>query len=151
MEHTFSQIYIHIVFSVKNRERLISRTWKEELYKYISGIITNEGQKLYIINGDMDHIHMLIGMYPNKSISDLVRAIKANSSAFIKEKRFTGGSFNWQRGFAAFSIGKSEVKRLIHYINIQEQHHGGKTFAEEYETFLDKYGIEFDRKYLFKE
>ena len=123
MEHSFSQLYIHIVFSVKHRERLISRIWKEELYKYISGIITNKGQKLYIINGDMDHIHLLIGMYPDKSISDLVRDIKANSSAYIKEKGLVKGPFHWQRGFAAFSIGKSELQRLIEYIKGQEKHH----------------------------
>jgi REP element-mobilizing transposase RayT len=86
MANTYSQIYIQIVFAVKGRQNLISSKWKDELFKYITGIVTNEGQKLIAINGMPDHVHILIGLKPNKALSDLVRDIKANSSRFINEK-----------------------------------------------------------------
>lgn len=95
MANTYMQLYIQIVFAVKGRQNLVSTIWKDELYKYITGIVTNEGQKLIAINGMPDHIHILIGLKPDKSLSDLVRAIKANSSRFINEKRWINGKFEW--------------------------------------------------------
>ena len=103
MADTFTQIYIHVVFSVKGRENLVSRKWKIDLYKYITGIIRNEGQKLIAINGMPDHIHLLIGMKPNKALSDLVRDVKANSYRYINQKSWINGKFEWQKGFGAFS------------------------------------------------
>jgi len=103
MADTYSQIYIHIVFAVKGRDNLISGKWKDELYKYITGIITNEGQKLLAINGMPDHVHILIGLKPTMALSNIVRDIKANSSKFINEQRFIAGKFEWQQGFGAFS------------------------------------------------
>ncbi len=149
MPNTYSQVYIQIVFAVKRRENLISKDWKEELYKYISGIITNKGHKLIIVNGVSDHIHIFVGLKPSMSISDLVRDIKNNSSNFINENKFTPKKFSWQEGFGAFSYANSQIGNVYNYILNQEQHHCTKTFKEEYIEFLKKYEIEYDEKFLF--
>ena|SRR5438876_2524838 len=148
MANTYSQIYIHIVFSVKNRTNLIKRSWKDELYKYITGIVKSKKQKLIAINGEQDHIHVLIGMKPDMKISDLVRDIKANSTNFINDKRFSIGKFEWQEGYGAFSCSRSQLQDVIRYIENQEEHHRTRTFREEYVQFLRKYNIKFEEKYL---
>ena len=99
MANTYTQLYFHIVFAVRGRQNHISPKWKEELYKYISGVVTNKGQKLMTINGIPNHIHLLIDTKPNCNLSDLIRDIKANSSKWINEKRFINGRFMWQKGF----------------------------------------------------
>ena len=96
MAGTYSQIYIQAVFTVKGRENLIHKSWREELHKYISGIITAKQQKSIIVNGVADHVHCFIGLKPSMSISDLIRDIKNNSSKFINEKGFVNGKFQWQ-------------------------------------------------------
>jgi putative transposase len=149
MANTFSQIYIQIVFAVKNRSALISGKWEEELYKYISGIIKNKGQKPLAINGVENHIHILIGMKPDCNISDLVREIKKSSGTFIKEKKFTSHQFNWQEGFGAFSYSPSQLDNVIHYVVNQKEHHKKKTFQEEYLEMLHEFEIEFKTEYLF--
>src|SRR3954451_23323311 len=113
MANTFSQIYIQVVFAVQGRQNLISSEWKEELYKYITGIVTNHGQKLIAIGGVADHIHILIGFKPNFEISKLVQEIKANSSRFINKKQFVRGRFSWQEGFGAFSYSRSQLDTVI--------------------------------------
>lgn len=148
---TYSQIYIQIIFAVKNRESMIRSSWEEELYKYITGIITNKGQKLLAINGVEDHIHILIGMKPSCCLSDLVREIKKSSNSFIKEKQFTRFKFEWQEGFGAFSYSHSALDNVIAYINNQKEHHKKKTFKEEYKAFLMKFNVEHQDKYLFKD
>lgn len=148
MANTFSQIYIHVIFSVKRWEYLISNQWKEELYKYITGIIRNKNQKLLIINGMPDHLHLLIGLKPDKSLSDLVRDIKNNSSNFINEKGFVKGKFSWQEGFGAFSYSDSQLNKIINYIKNQELHHQKKSFKEEYIEILKKFKIDYNEKYL---
>ena len=110
MANTYTQLYFHIVFAVKGRNNLISINWEEELYKYITGIISNKNQKLMIVNGMPNHIHLLIGTKPNCNLSDLVRDLKANSSKWINEKRFVRGKFEWQRGFGAFTVSQSVDK-----------------------------------------
>lgn len=151
MANTYSQIYIQIVFAVKGRQNLISNNWKDELFKYITGIITNEDQKLIAINGMPDHIHILIGLKPNKALSDLVRDIKANSSRFINEKRWINGKFEWQTGFGAFTYSQSQLTNVIHYIQNQEIHHKTKTFKEEYIEFLKAFEIDYKDEYVFDE
>ena len=150
MTGTFSQIYIQVVFAVKGRESLIHKSWEEELYKYISGIITNKGQKMLAINGMPDHIHILIGMKPSCSLSDLVREIKKSSNEFIKEKKFVKGKFQWQEGYGAFSYSHSNLDNVIKYIMTQKEHHKKKTFREEYLEFLNKFEVEFKEEYLFE-
>ena len=151
MANTYTQLYFHIVFAVKGRSNYISEQWKDELYKYISGIIANKDQKLMIMNGMPNHIHLLIGTKPNCNLSDLIRDIKANSSKWINEKKFTNFHFEWQTGFGAFTVSQSVVSNVIEYIKNQEEHHRKKTFKEEYVEFLKAYQIDFKDEYLFDE
>ncbi len=150
MAGTFSQIYIQLVFAVKNRESLILPVWEEDLYKYISGIIRNKEQKMLAINGSANHIHILIGMKPNCCLSDLVREIKKSSNEFINENRFSKSKFQWQEGYGAFSYSHSSLDNVITYIANQKEHHRRKTFKEEYKAFLLKYQIEHKDEYLFE-
>jgi len=150
MANTYTQIHIHIVFTVQNKDCIISKQWKDELYKYITGIIQNNGHKLLAINGMPDHIHLFLGMRPTQSISDLAQDVKGNSSKWINQKRFVKGRFSWQEGFGAFSYSKSHVDNVIDYIKNQSIHHKKKTFIEEYHDLLEKFGIDFDERYIFK-
>jgi len=151
MSNTFSQLYVHVVFAVKGRANLISAKWKEDLFKYITGIITNKNQKLIQINGVSDHLHLLIGIKPNCNLSDLVRDVKANSSKWINENKFVKGKFEWQEGFGAFSVGYSQIETVVNYILNQEEHHRKKTFREEYIKFLNDYQIDFKPEYVFED
>lgn len=150
MAGTFSQIYIQIVFAVKNRENLIDKEWKDELYKYIAGIIKGKNQKPIIVNGMPDHVHIFIGLRPVMAISDLVRDIKNNSSNFINDRKFVKGKFSWQEGYGAFSYSHSHIETVYNYILNQDKHHKKKTFREEYVDFLKKFNIEHNEKYLFE-
>lgn len=149
MANTFSQIYIQIVFAVQHRNALIEQAWEEQLYKYITGIVQNKGQKMIAINGIPDHIHIFIGLKPSCSISDLVREIKKSSSSFIKENNFSKRSCNWQEGFGAFSYSHSHINAVYKYVMNQKQHHMKETFQEEYINLLKKFEVEYDEKYLF--
>lgn len=149
MPGTFSQIYIQIVFAVKGRENLIALNWKDELHKYIAGIIKGKAQKPIIVNGMPDHIHAFIGLKPSMKISDLVRDIKNNSTNFINENKFVRGKFFWQEGYGAFSYSHSQISDVYDYILHQEKHHKKKSFREEYLEFLHKFEIEYNEKYLF--
>lgn len=149
MANTYTQLYTHVVFAVKGRANLISPKWKEELYKYITGIVTNKSQKMMIINGMPDHVHILIGLKPDCNLSDLVRDIKANSSKWINEKKWVTGKFEWQNGFGAFSVSSSLIQTVVNYIQNQEEHHRQKTFREEYIDFLNAYQIDFKPEYIF--
>ena len=150
MANTYSQIYIHVVFTVKGRANLIRKDFKDELHKYIAGIIRNEEQKLLAIGGVSDHIHIFIGLKPDQKISDLVSIIKANSSKFINEKKYVKGKFNWQEGYGAFSYAQSQKDTVIKYIMNQEKHHIKKSFKEEYTELLKRFEIESSEKYLFE-
>ena len=150
MAGTFSQIYIQVVFAVKGRESLISSLWEEELYKYISGIVTNKGQKILAIQGTSDHIHFLIGMKPSCCLSDLVREIKKSSHQFIEDKKFLKYRFQWQEGYGAFSYSHSSLDNVIKYIMNQKEHHKKQSFKDEYMAFLKKFDIAFKDEYLFE-
>jgi putative transposase len=149
MPGTFSQLYIQIVFAVKGRENLIHTSWKEELHKYMAGIIKGKGQKPIIVNGMPDHIHVFVGLKPSMPVSDLVRDIKNNSSNFINDRKLVKGKFSWQEGYGAFSYSHSHIGKVYQYILNQEEHHKTKTFREEYTDFLIKFGIEYNEVYLF--
>ena len=150
MQNTYSQIYIQIVFAVKGRENLIEEKNRCELQKFITGIVSKRNQKMLAIYAMPDHVHILIGMEPDISISDLVRDIKAGSSKFINDSKWINGKFNWQQGFGAFSYSKSHLDNVIKYILNQKEHHEKETFKVEYLNFLEKFGIEYNEKYLFE-
>ena len=149
MAGTYSKIYIQLVIAVKGRQNLLSKSWREDVFMYIAGIIKNKGQKPIIVNGVGDHIHILVGLKPSMSISDLARDIKNNSTRFINEKKLVVGKFAWQEGYGAFSYAESQVDAVYRYIENQEEHHRKLGFKEEYKQFLQEYNIEHDDKYLF--
>jgi putative transposase len=150
MSNTFSQMYVQVVFAVKYRESLIRPEWEDELYKYITGAVQSEGQKMLAINGMPDHLHFFMGIKPNLSLSDLVREIKKSSNDMIKRNKFTKNNFQWQEGFGAFTYGHSQLDGVINYIHNQKEHHKRITFKDEYIVLLKEFGIKFEEKYLFK-
>ena len=150
MANTFSQIYIQTVFAVNGRLSLIRPEFKEELYKYMTGIVKNNCQKLISINGMSDHVHILIGLKPAMALADLVRDIKADSSNFINKRKWIRGRSSWQEGYGAFSYGHSQLDTIIRYIQNQEQHHRRRSFKDEYLAWLKKFEIPFEEKYVFQ-
>ena len=151
MSNTYTQIHVQAIFAVQNRDCIITPDWEEDLYKYITGIVQKEGHKMLQINGMPDHVHLLFGLRPNQSISDLMRIVKTNSSKWINEQQFLKTKFSWQAGYGAFSYSKSQIPQVFRYIQIQKQHHQKRTFREEYLDILKKSGIDFDARYIFKE
>lgn len=149
MANTFSQIYIQYVFAVKGRQNLLQKPWRDQVFKYMSGIIKSKGQKPIIVNGVADHVHVFVGIKPEIRISDLVRDIKNNSSNFINDQKWTVGRFSWQEGYGAFSYSNSHIERVYKYILQQEEHHRKKSFKQEYLDLLQKFEVEYDERYLF--
>lgn len=150
MANTYTQIHIQVVFAVEGRQSLIQSGWKDELYKYITGVVQNHGHKVLQINGMPDHVHLFIGMRPTQSLSDLMKQVKQDSSKWINERRFVQGRFAWQAGYGAFSYSQSAIPNVISYIQTQELHHSKKTFKEEYQQLLEEFQVEFDDRYVFK-
>ena len=150
MAGTFSQIYIQVVFAVQGRQNMLQKPWRDEVFKYMAGIIKGKNQKPIIVNGVSDHVHLFIGLKPSMCLSDLVRDIKNNTTNFIKEKKFLRGEFAWQEGYGAFSYSHSQLDDVYKYILNQEEHHHKRTFKEEYLDFLEKFEIEHDVRYLFE-
>jgi REP element-mobilizing transposase RayT len=151
MANTYTQIHIHAVFAVQNRLSLITESWRNRLYNYIAAIIQNHEHKLLAINGMPDHVHILFGMRPIQSLSDLMQDIKSDSSRWINENRLVAGRFSWQAGYGAFSYSKLQIPSVIRYIKNQEQHHRQKTMREEFEDLLIFHGILYDTKYILKD
>ena len=149
MANTFTQVYIHFVFAVENRASLIQPDWEEELYKYISGIVTNKQHKMITINGMPDHIHLFLGLDATKSLSETMQIVKGESSEWINKKGFVKGRFSWQSGYGAFSYGRSQIESVYRYIKNQKEHHKEYSFQSEYLGLLKKFDIKFDERYLF--
>lgn len=150
MPNTYTQLYIQTVFAVKHRHGLIRTAWKEDLYRYITGIVQNQGHKLLTVNGMPDHVHAFIGLNPKQSVSELMQYLKMDSAKWINEKRLTPGRFEWQSGYGAFSYGHSQIDSVVKYIQNQEEHHRKWTFLEEYMAFLQKFNVPYDERYVFK-
>jgi putative transposase len=150
MANTYTQIYIQVVFAVQGRQNLIAPERKEELHKYITGIVTRQGQKLIAVHCMPDHTHVLIGLKPNMALSDLVGNIKTGSTNHINENRWVAGRFSWQEGFGAFSYAHSQLGSVADYIRDQVKHHARKTFRQEYLQLLRRFQIPYDERYIFK-
>jgi REP element-mobilizing transposase RayT len=148
--NTYTQIHIHGVFAVQNRISLILEAWREDLYRYISGIVQNHGHKMLQIGGMPDHIHILFGMRPVETLSGLMKTVKGESSEWINKQRFVPGRFSWQEGYGAFSYGKSQVDDVVQYIANQPEHHKKHDMASEYRTLLQMFNVEYDDRYIFK-
>ena len=148
MANTFTQIYLHLVFAVQNRISLIQPEWKDEIYKYITGIVRNNNHKLIAINGMPSHLHIAIGYKPHQLVSGLLQDIKGDSSKWINQKNLVRGHFSWQAGYGAFSFSHSHIDAVVKYIVNQEKHHKKQSFREEYIEMLKKYNVPFDDKYI---
>ncbi len=151
MANTYTQLYIQTVFAVQNRESLIHSEWKDELYKYITGIVQNNKHKLIAINGMSNHIHVFIGYKPHQLLPDLLQDIKGSSSGWINKRGFVKGKFRWQESYGAFSYSHSQIDRVVKYIKTQEQHHKNKTFREEYIEFLNDFSIDYNERYILRD
>ena len=151
MANTYTQIHIQGIFAVQNRLSLIIDPWKEELYRYITAIISKNGHTPLAINGMPDHIHFVCGMRPTQSISDLMQDIKSYSSGWINKSNFIKGKFRWQDGYGVFTYSKSQLANVINYVHSQQSHHQQKSFLEEYREILDRAEIKYDPRYLFHE
>lgn len=151
MPNTYTQLYAHVVFAVKGRSNLISIKWENQLYQYITGIINHKNQKLMIVNGMPDHIHLLIGFKPDCNLSDLIRDIKSNSSKWVNENKMLSGRFEWQRGFGAFTLAQSQIHSVINYIRNQKDHHRVQSFRNEYIEILKQYEIDYKPEFLFED
>jgi REP element-mobilizing transposase RayT len=150
MANTYTQLYIHLVFAVEHRDRLILPSFKDELMKYITGIIQNKGNKLLAINTMPDHGHIFLGLNPKNSISGLVKEVKVSSGDFINDKKWLRGKFHWQEGYGAFSYSHSQIDAVVKYILNQEKHHKRISFKEEYKKILKSLDIKYEEAYLFK-
>ncbi len=149
MPNTYTQIHIQCVFAVKFRAALIAPSWEDHLYRYITGIVQNQGHKLLAINGMPDHIHLFFGMRPVQSIADLMREIKGDSSEWVNRERFVRSSFRWQEGYGAFSYRKKDISDVCGYIARQKEHHAKVRFLDEYKLLLQEFDVEYDNKYIF--
>lgn len=149
MSNTYTQIHLHCVFAVKNRESLIVPPWQDRLHKYIIAIINNNGHRALAVNSMPDHIHLCFGLKPDQSLSDLMRFVKADSSKWINEQRFVRGKFRWQEGYGSFGIYKPHLYRVINYIDKQQEHHKKIAFLNEYRDMLIEHEVQFDERYIF--
>jgi len=143
MPNTYTQIHIHCIFAVKYRLALIAKEWKDRLHQYITGIVQNHEHKMISINSMPDHLHMLFGMRPTQSLSNLMQIVKGDSSEWLNDQKITPVTFRWQEGYGAFSIGVSGIDDTTKYIQNQAEHHRNVTFKEELETFLKKHAMEY--------
>lgn len=149
MANTYTQIYMHIVFAVGRRECLIANEWAEELYKYMAGTCKNRKHFVHAINGAADHVHLLIGMHPGESVSELVQSLKIQTSKWINDK-YLHGAFNWQSGYGAFSYSRSFVPAVKKYVENQREHHKKVRFEDELKAIFDKAGIDYKKEYMMK-
>ncbi|MES2730451.1 MAG: IS200/IS605 family transposase [Bacteroidota bacterium] len=149
MANTFSQIYLQFVFAVKHRESLIAKEHKEELHKYITGLVQNRQAKMLAIHCMPDHTHLFVGFKPTILIADFVKEIKVESNEFINSQKWVKGKFGWQEGYGVFSYSHSHIDAVVKYVHNQPIHHQKKTFRQEYLELLSKFEISFEEKYLF--
>jgi putative transposase len=149
MPNTYTQIHIQAVFAVKFRAALIRDMWREDLHQYITGIVRKQGHKLLCINSVDDHMHVIFGMRPVQSLSDLMQDIKGGSSEWINSKRFSPYRFEWQQAFSAFSYSRSDLTNVIAYVRNQQEHHKTETFLDEYRRMLKTFEVDYDERYIF--
>jgi len=150
MANTFHQIHLQFVFAARHRQSMIPKEHKEELHKYITGLVQNRKAKMLAVHCMPDHIHIFAGLRPMIFIPDFVKEIKVESNEFINDKKWTKSKFEWQDGYGVFSYSHSHIDNVVRYVLNQEEHHKKKTFRQEYHEFLQKFEIPFEEKYLFE-
>lgn len=147
---TFTQMYVQVVFAVKNREAVLTKSIRGQVFEYIGGINKNLKHKSIIVNGISNHVHILFGLNPAVSVSDTVYHIKRSSSLFINSEKLCAGRFSWQEGYGAFTYSRSQLDYVYKYIENQEAHHARDSFREEYISLLRKHETDYDPRYLFE-
>ncbi len=150
MANTYTQLNMHVVFSVKGRENFLLNTFRDDLFKYISGILNKLEQYPLAVNGYKDHVHIFFEIQPTKSLSEIIRVVKSNSSKWINKENFIRGKFSWQEGYGGFSYSRSQRNNVIQYIIKQEEHHNKRTFREEYLELLKLFEIDFNDQFIFE-
>jgi len=149
MSHTYANILIHALFSTKDRQRWLIPEIREEAFSYLGGTINELGGQSLLVNGPLDHVHMLFVQPRTRSIASIMEKVKAHSSSWVKDRWPNRRHFGWQTGYAAFSVSKSHVEDVERYIRNQEEHHRKVSFQEEVIAFLMKQGVEYDPRYVF--
>ncbi|MFG0264901.1 MAG: IS200/IS605 family transposase [Rhodopirellula sp. JB055] len=149
MPSTHHGLLIHVVFSTKQRFKLLKPIWRNELHSYIGGIASEHRATLLRAGGIEDHIHLLLKIHPSMAIADTVKLLKGNSSKWINAHQMVPAKFEWQRGYGAFSVSESMSETVKRYIENQEEHHRRQTFQDEYLAFLEKHNVKFDPRYVF--
>jgi len=150
MANTYTQTSIHAVFAVKGRQNILSDKFRENLFQYISGILSHNGHYSLAVNGYKDHVHIFFEQHPTKALSDTIQIVKANSSKWINDNKLVLGKFEWQEGYGGFSYSHSQRDNVIKYIMNQEKHHSRRTFRDEYLELLNKFEIKFQDEYIFE-
>ena len=148
---TFTNLLFHIVYSTKYRKLMIEKSWQDDLYGYVGGIVRDHKGTLLCMGGVSDHVHLLAKLSPTIAVSDMLRLIKSNSSKMVNETMTLLIPFEWQPGYAAFSVSESQYPRVRDYILNQEEHHRKKTFQEEFIELLEKHNITYDLRYVFEQ
>jgi REP element-mobilizing transposase RayT len=148
MSSTLTNLLYHVVFSTKNREPIITAPIRADLISYMGGIVRGEGGVLLEIGGMPDHVHLVVRFKAEPSVATMVKIVKSKSSKWLNEQPKRPGRFEWQRGYAAFTISVSQLESVRTYVRNQEQHHRRKTFQEELRLLLEKHGVEYDERYL---
>jgi putative transposase len=146
MSHTSGNILLHLIFSTQGRRNLIKPEFRDDLFAYLGGIVREMQGTALIVNGEQDHIHMLIRVRPTHSAAEIARVVKTNSSRWLREKH--SRDFAWQTGYGVFSVSESSVRDVTEYIAKQQEHHRKRSFQEEYIAFLKKNNVEYDPKYI---
>lgn len=141
MSHSFNKIWIHAIWATKERMPLIDQSIENKVYNYIAEQLREQGCPVRIINGMPDHIHCLFLLNPKKSIAEVIKQIKGSSSHYLNQSNLIADKFAWQTGYAAYSVSESAVNKVFQYINNQKQHHTKKTFKQEYDEFIELYGL----------
>lgn len=150
MANTYSQINIQCIFAVKGRKYLLTKDIRTKLFKYIYGILENDSAYPLAVNGWKDHVHVFFELSPKMSISDHMMKLKSSSSKWLNDNHFKNREFKWQDGYGAFSYSKSQRNNVIKYILNQEVHHRSVSFKDEYSSFLEKFDVPYDERYIFE-
>jgi REP element-mobilizing transposase RayT len=148
MPQSLAKIYIHVIFSTKNREPLIAESWREELFNVFGGTANGLDCQSLIVGGVADHVHMLFQLGRTISVADAISKIKSTSSSWVNQSRHMNGEFHWQAGYAAFSVSQSNIEAVREYIRRQPEHHAKQLFQDELREWLRRYEIEWDERYL---
>jgi REP element-mobilizing transposase RayT len=148
MARTLIEIYLHIVFSTKDRANTIPSEIEAELHRYMTGIAANLGSRCLAINGTENHVHTLVSLGKTSALSDLVREVKKGSSSWLKREGAASRAFGWQDGYGGFSVGRSDLPAVRRYIAAQKEHHRRVSYEEEFVSLLDEHGIAYDARHL---